>query len=470
MKNCCQPKDVFLLQCSKDICQERMIQLGEGHAGYLPSTLLSKKIKMFNERCVSLLPYLRKACSLHEICTEKTFETACQQICKVVEPTIIHCRNGLSEASKEQQKAIEEELVNSQGFKLLDVEVLRESEEKRCTELGKCLKMHKHPSDPKPSHVVEMLKRCIFNGGCDDKFLLVNFPLSPEQANFFESQCAKISAIVYTSANKGEKCVEVPGNMAVANLDAVFQKDFRLKTMREWDAEQFSAFLGQKIDWAVVVGRSLSGKSEVAKELCSLVRGKVINMANISAAVAKTLGTEDEPFEGEVPCDKVEQAVLQQIEADRARGDRFTYIFDGFIHKKACDFIEFAQGQFGPCSFWVNCACETKCIEERYKKKNETEEIGEDVAAELAEQLKSAEACCKEFDTAIPNAKCRINVQTDVSMETLQGNLRGQFAAKVVIVNHEKRLSVDSQCANLATKYNMLYLSVYQLIKIHICG
>jgi len=187
MKNCCQPKDVFLLQCSKDICQERMIQLGEGHAGYLPSTLLSKKIKMFNERCVSLLPYLRKACSLHEICTEKTFETACQQICKVVEPTIIHCRNGLSEASKEQQKAIEEELVNSQGFKLLDVEVLRESEEKRCTELGKCLKMHKHPSDPKPSHVVEMLKRCIFNGGCDDKFLLVNFPLSPEQASFFES-------------------------------------------------------------------------------------------------------------------------------------------------------------------------------------------------------------------------------------------------------------------------------------------
>lgn len=193
-------------------------------------------------------------------------------------------------------------------------------------------------------------------------------------------------------------------------------------------------------------------------------------MATISATVAKTLGTEDEPFEGEVPCEKVEQAVLELIEGDRARGDRFCYIFDGFIHKKATDFVEFAKAQFGPCSFWVNCVCDTKAIEERYKKKNETEDIGEDVAAELAEQAKTAEACCKELDACIPNAKARMNIQTDVSLETLQGSLRGCFAAKVVIVNHEKRLCVDSQCANLATKYNMLYLSVYQLIKQHICG
>ena len=319
-----------------------MISLGEKHSGYLPSTILSKKIKLFNERCVSLLPYLRSSCSLHEICTEKTFDTALQQICKVVEPVIVHVRNGLSEASREQNRQIEQELVKSQGFTLLDVEVLRESEERRCTELGKQLKLHKHPSDPKPQYVVEMLKRCIFNGCDDDKFLLVNFPLSPEQAQYFEEQCAKISAIVYCSANKGEKCVEVPGNIAVANLDAVFQKDFRLKTMREWDQEQFRAFLGQKIDWAVVVGRGLSGKSEVCKELCGLVRGKTINMASIAAAVAKTLGTEEEPFEGEVPIEKVEQAVLQLIEGDRARGERWCYIFDGFSHKKASEFLEFA--------------------------------------------------------------------------------------------------------------------------------
>jgi hypothetical protein len=38
----------------------------------------------------------------------------------------------------------------------------------------------------------------------------------------------------------------------------------------------------------------------------------------------------------------------------------------------------------------------------------------------------------------------------------------------VIILNHEKRLGTDVTCANLAIKYNMLYLSAYQLIKNHI--
>ena len=39
---------------------------------------------------------------------------------------------------------------------------------------------------------------------------------------------------------------------------------------------------------------------------------------------------------------------------------------------------------------------------------------------------------------------------------------------RVILVNHEKRLSVDTTCSNLGIKYNMLYISVYQLIKQHI--
>ena len=43
--------------------------------------------------------------------------------------------------------------------------------------------------------------------------------------------------------------------------------------------------------------------------------------------------------------------------------------------------------------------------------------------------------------------------------------VRSNFSAKVVLVNHEKRIEVDTACSNLAIKYNMLYLSVYQLIR-----
>ena len=32
-------------------------------------------------------------------------------------------------------------------------------------------------------------------------------------------------------------------------------------------------------------------------------------------------------------------------------------------------------------------------------------------------------------------------------------------------MNHEKELDVDTQCANIAIKYNMIYVSAYQIIK-----
>jgi len=47
----------------------------------------------------------------------------------------------------------------------------------------------------------------------------------------------------------------------------------------------------------------------------------------------------------------------------------------------------------------------------------------------------------------------------------LTQEIRQQFCAKVIIVKHEKKLNVDIVCSNLAIKYNMLYISVYQLIK-----
>lgn len=58
-----------------------------------------------------------------------------------------------------------------------------------------------------------------------------------------------------------------------------------------------------------------------------------------------------------------------------------------------------------------------------------------------------------------------ISFQTDVSKETLTADVRSKFCAKVILVNHEKRIDVDTACSNLAIKFNMLYLSVYQLIR-----
>ena len=63
-----------------------------------------------------------------------------------------------------------------------------------------------------------------------------------------------------------------------------------------------------------------------------------------------------------------------------------------------------------------------------------------------------------------------MNLDTGNALEFTKKELRRLFQPKVIIVNHEKRLGVDVTCANLAIKFNLLYISVYQLIRSHVEG
>ena len=64
----------------------------------------------------------------------------------------------------------------------------------------------------------------------------------------------------------------------------------------------------------------------------------------------------------------------------------------------------------------------------------------------------------------------QININTGAKLELTKREVLSLFAPKIVLLNHEKRLNVDIPCQNLSVKYNMLYLSVYQLIREHIEG
>lgn len=62
---------------------------------------------------------------------------------------------------------------------------------------------------------------------------------------------------------------------------------------------------------------------------------KIIDWKAIEEQVKKTLGTEEEPFEGKVPLNKVEDAVLSLIHANPT----CQYVFDSFpLHESASDF------------------------------------------------------------------------------------------------------------------------------------
>ena len=100
-------------------------------------------------------------------------------------------------------------------------------------------------------------------------------------------------------------------------------------------------------------------------------------------------------------------------------------------------------------------------------KKRYDEEIKEAQAKAEA----SVEAFMKAFAEDVEGNRVRmIHQSTEISEDSLIPELKNHFEAKVILVNHEKRLAVDTTCSNLAIKYNFLYISVYQLIRQHIEG
>lgn len=76
-----------------------------------------------------------------------------------------------------------------------------------------------------------MLNRIIYSGQVSiNKFILSNFPEQIDQVKEFESNCSKIAAIIYPTGSGST--VEITNKeLSLFNIESLFQKEFRLKTM-----------------------------------------------------------------------------------------------------------------------------------------------------------------------------------------------------------------------------------------------
>lgn len=183
--------------------------------------------------------------------------------------------------------------------------------------------------------IVRMLKKIIYSGqASSDKFILTSFPDIIEQAKEFETNCCKIAAIIYSTAE--DKIVEIKNNnLALFNIDSLFQKEFRLKTMSAWDWDAFQANLARRLDFGVIVGRPLSGKSTVAAHMRDRLGYHVIDMKALTEqAKAKLASGEDEDAEIQVPIGEVEKQIESFIAQNTVQGKRARFVFDGFTHAK----------------------------------------------------------------------------------------------------------------------------------------
>ena len=112
-------------------------------------------------------------------------------------------------------------------------------------------------------------------------------------------------------------------------------------------------------------------------------------------------------------------------------------------------------------------------MQQRYKKKLEseadlTEEQIEQYRVMMLDYQENIEPYISQYlERSLESGRTKLVLAdtTSTSDELVQALLKDALLPKVILVNHEKRLPVDAVCANLALKYNMMYLSVYQLIR-----
>ena len=209
-----------------------------------------------------------------------------------------------------------------------------------------------------------MLKKIIYSGiEGRDKFILSDFPDNIKQAQEFEENCSKLTAVIFAAGgDESDTVVEIFNNgLSIESIDQLLQKDHRLKTMRSWDESTFNEHLGNKTDWGIVTGQSLSGKSLVAKIVADSNNGKVLDLATIAESIRPSLASEEgDPFEGPIPADKVEAEILSIIARDKNAGENFFYLVDGQHHETVDQAAAFLLSNLGTPASIITCTTDAE--------------------------------------------------------------------------------------------------------------
>jgi adenylate kinase family enzyme len=220
------PSEVFYIRCSKDVCQERLLDIGPDHPSYVPSALLAKQVKRFHDNSGTLLPYLSANTRFNEINGEGTLANVLKDVFAVVEPTIIHVRTGGNTTTELRKQIIEELTSERWGYVNLDVNSLIRDENERKTPIGiEFLSMVQSGKIIPAETIVRMLRKIIYSGDGRKKFILTSFPDIIDQAKEFERSCAMISAVIYTTNDVSPEnpIVEIKNNnLTLFNIDAHF--------------------------------------------------------------------------------------------------------------------------------------------------------------------------------------------------------------------------------------------------------
>lgn len=126
-------------------------------------------------------------------------------------------------------------------------------------------------------------------------------------------------------------------------------------------------------------------------------------------------GADDEEFEGDVPMAEIEKDIVEMVKASQAKGEKCCWVFDGYSHKSAKEFMDFATPVFGSPSWWLPVNCDTAAACMVWKKQNDdAEDVGEEAMEEIKEGEKTFATDCEAINKELEGANCKVHATLDV--------------------------------------------------------
>lgn len=149
--------------------------------------------------------------------------------------------------------------------------------------------------------------------------------------------------------------------------------------------------------------------------MAGLTNGRCINMDTVAEGCKKRLkGPDDDEYEGDVPVAEIEKDIVEMVNSSQAKGEKCCWVFDGYSHKSAKEFMDFATPVFGSPSWWLPVSCDVETASTEWKKLNDAEDVPEEALEEIKNGENTFNTECEAINKELEGVNCKVHATLDI--------------------------------------------------------
>lgn len=372
-------------------------------------------------------------------------------------------------------------LETERGFTILDLPQLLSMELQRGTELGKTIAIQAAtlnveagalpPLNQISWYVMEYLKKVLFVDPYRKHFLVRGFFEDQATIETFEQMVCKLSFIM---SNPESQNTNIAPKAPLASYHAL-GKAIRIENGKEY-LDTVDNYVNSAGKYGFIVGPQWSGKTTLAAYLKGKYANILVDWEKLTEDVKKKLTPPEGDAPEEAPVDEVTKELAERI---RKLKTSDVCLLDGlpqangqlFTLDQLKNFLEIA----GPPKFLFVLVANDETMKNRYKLKNEVEEVPEEEQENLDAKSKEGQDIIRVFQQSIAGGQADVdvyNLYVNSSESEAKKDIDRIVYKRVILVrqnfSNNNQLDLENWVYSYGAQKNITVVHVYALIMNHL--